>query len=264
MRRTCIDQRSGRALRVAGRHAGLRSSVALLFTAMLGACSSGSAPQASQGEPHSSVVAEQPAQPKPPEASAPEAADPSASYMMADATLQEMVKAGGHVMPEKGKVSAEATPESRAVPEFDTAFQRVMAAYHTIRRALAADSVAGVKDAAGQIQEAASLLKGLPSPAVAPEEQKKLAGVLDDLGSAAAALAQAPDLKSSRDSLAVLTRHMMYIVAFHFHPAVGQEPRTYWCPMKNLAWFQDVPRMGNPYYGTEMLECGFKVAKGGS
>lgn len=240
----------------------MAGSVGLLLTG----CGKDAAKEHSEAEgAHQAPAAvEQAAMPKAPEPGAPQAADPSASYMDADSTLQEMVKAGGHVMPEKGKVSSDPTPESKAVPEFDAGFQKIMADYHLIRKALAADGVVGVKEAATRIQEAASLLKGVPSPAVTPEEQTKLAGVLDALGQGAGALASAPDVKASRDGLAVLTKHMMYVVAFHYHPAAGQEPRTYWCPMKNLAWFQDVPEMGNPYYGTEMLVCGFKVAKGGS
>jgi len=39
---------------------------------------------------------------------------------------------------------------------------------------------------------------------------------------------------------------------------------VYYCPMKKLAWLQDVKAMGNPYYGSMMLTCGMTVPREGA
>jgi hypothetical protein len=34
-----------------------------------------------------------------------------------------------------------------------------------------------------------------------------------------------------------------------------------YCPLKKAGWVQEGPEVANPYYGAEMLECGYEVGK---
>lgn len=188
------------------------------------------------------------------------AAAPAASTVMAaDNTLVEMVKAGGHIMPPKGQVSSDPSPATQASPEFDVAFGKVLTEYYAMRKALAGDSNADVKAAAARLNEGLTLAKSVQSPATTDADKQLLVQNLDEMAAASAKLAAGQDLKADRDTFALLTKGAMYVVAFHYK---GATPEIFFCPMKQLAWLQESADIGNPYYGSEMLTCGVKVAKG--
>lgn len=182
-----------------------------------------------------------------------------AEYLKAGATLQEMVKAGGHIMPKKDAVAAMPTPQSQPNATFDAAFGKVLTEYFAIRKALAGDGVTGVKEAAGRLKEALAEVKAAPSPAVADAEKGNLSQQLDALGAATDGLmAEGVPVEGARETFALVSKPVMYVVAFHYG---GNAPEIFYCPMKNLAWLQDEAQMGNPYYGSQMLTCGLKVAQ---
>lgn len=182
-----------------------------------------------------------------------------AEYLKADATLQEMVKAGGHIMPKKGAMADQPTPESQPNAGFDAAFGKVLTEYFAIRKALAGDGVVGVGEAAARLKSALEDVKAAPSPATSDAEKAKLQQELEALGTAAEGLkAEGLALDAARAAFALLSKPVMYVVAFHYG---GNAPEIFFCPMKNLAWLQDETQMGNPYYGSQMLTCGLKVAQ---
>lgn len=176
----------------------------------------------------------------------------------ADSTLVEMVKAGGHVMPPKGTVSSLPTPESKASPEFDQAFATLLQTYYGVRAPLAGDNFNEAHGAGEKMKDALALLRKAPSPAVTDGEKANVVKQFDALDGAIDALVKGADIAAQREAFALISKPIMYIVAYHYH---GDTPQIFFCPMKNLAWMQDNPKMGNPYYGAQMLECGLKVKK---
>lgn len=179
-------------------------------------------------------------------------------YVEADSSLQEMVKAGGHVMPPKGTVSPIPTPESKASPEFDAAFGGILQSYYAVRDSLANDSIENVRPGAEKLKDAVEMVRKAPSPAVTDADKQTLTQTLDEVVTAADALLKSTEIKGAREAFAQLSKPVMYVVAFHYH---GETPQIFFCPMKNLAWLQSDPKISNPYYGKEMLECGLKVKK---
>lgn len=122
----------------------------------------------------------------------------------------------------------------------------ILALYGQIHASLAADSTAGVADAAAKIVE-----KVQPCDCEAKEKT-----AYQDLGEAARAMT-GDDLEQLRTVFRGLSRAMAGWVS-----AVGAETtQIYYCPMAKGYWLQSKSEEGtkNPYYGKSMLKCGTKV-----
>ena len=111
--------------------------------------------------------------------------------------------------------------------------------YLRVQSALAADKVETVKPDALEILRAAAQL-GAPA--------KKLSD-------AAQRLAEASDLKAARKAFGDVSDAL-----FAYAKATGASNpagvKTAFCPMAGKSWLQKGEKIQNPYYGSEMLECG--------
>jgi hypothetical protein len=117
--------------------------------------------------------------------------------------------------------------------------QAIIAPYLEIQKALARDSVDGVKGHAGEIATAAS---GLGAPAV-------------KIDMAAVQLAAATELPDARDRFGKLSEAVVdYMNGLHLTPPSGV--REAFCPMALEPWLQEGTTLANPYYGSAMPTCG--------
>jgi hypothetical protein len=108
-----------------------------------------------------------------------------------------------------------------------------------VQSALAADKIDSVKDDAIEIGKAAAALGDAGKP----------------MGAAATKLQDARDLKAARKAFAELSDAL-----FAYTKATGATMpagvKAAYCPMVNKSWLQKGDKIQNPYYGSEMLECG--------
>ena len=111
--------------------------------------------------------------------------------------------------------------------------------YVRVQEALAGDTVDGVKQDAAQIVKASAAL-GAPAA---------------KLHEAAQRLERAGDVKAAREAFGRVSDAL-----FAYAKATGAtnpaDVKTAFCPMANKAWLQRGDTIKNPYYGSEMLECG--------
>lgn len=119
-----------------------------------------------------------------------------------------------------------------------------------IRAALAADSVAGVSEAAHSIAEATHA-----AAAATPKDRTDLATALGGAAKAAEALEATKSVDEARKAFALLNQRLL--------PALGTDARltaglrVFECPMfEHAPWAQRGETAQNPYMGSKMLTCG--------
>ncbi len=111
--------------------------------------------------------------------------------------------------------------------------------YVRVQSALAADKVDTVNADAAEIGKAAAALGDPAKPIVAAAKQ----------------LEEASDLKAARQAFGKLSDSVV-AYAKASGATMPEGVRTAYCPMINKAWLQKGEKIQNPYYGSEMLECG--------
>ena len=117
--------------------------------------------------------------------------------------------------------------------------QNIIEPYLKIQTALAHDSVDGVNANAGTIATAASAL-GAPAAT---------------MNTAAQQLASASDLDAARSRFGTLSEAVVaYMDGQHLVAPNGVHVAI--CPMVQQPWLQEGAAIENPYYGSEMLNCG--------
>jgi HPt (histidine-containing phosphotransfer) domain-containing protein len=111
--------------------------------------------------------------------------------------------------------------------------------YVRMQVALAADKTDSLKQDAVDLATAAATL-GAPAA---------------KLANAARQLERAADLKAARAAFGEVSNALVaYAKATGSTNPAGV--KTAFCPMANKSWLQKGETIQNPYYGTEMLECG--------
>jgi membrane fusion protein, copper/silver efflux system len=111
--------------------------------------------------------------------------------------------------------------------------------YLRVQAALAADKTDSVKQDAAQIGIAAAALGESAKPLVEAAER----------------LGRAGDLKAARDAFGQVSERLLaYAKTTGATSPAGV--KTAFCPMANKSWLQTGETIKNPYYGSEMLECG--------
>jgi protein SCO1 len=116
---------------------------------------------------------------------------------------------------------------------------RIIDRYLKIQRALSADQLTGIGEAARIIAVEAS----------------KLGANGADVKAAAVQMQQAADLKGARTAFARLGDAVI-IEAKRTGTSVGSDVRVAYCPMARQYWLQTGDTVQNPFYGTQMSDCG--------
>ena len=117
----------------------------------------------------------------------------------------------------------------------------ILAAYERARALLAADKLAGLPDAAREIEAAAKAGTGAHYGAIAI---------------AAAKLAASSDLDTARQAFGEVSKHV--IAQLVEDPALRNGQHVFECPMVSgyKKWVQPSKDLQNPYMGPKMLVCG--------
>ncbi len=111
--------------------------------------------------------------------------------------------------------------------------------YIRVQSALAADKVETVGPDAAELGKAAAALGEAARP----------------IAAAAKRLEEARDIKAARQAFGQLSDSLL-AYAKATGAALPSGVRTAYCPMVNKSWLQKGDKIQNPYYGSEMLECG--------
>lgn len=121
-------------------------------------------------------------------------------------------------------------------------FDAVLGHYEAVRKALLADTVAGIPAHAAEITR---LAKSAPAD-LAPQ-----------IAEAARKLSVAKDLQTARDAFYELSKPMV-----RWREAAGSKSNVVaYCSMSKRSWLQPKGEIGNPYYGKSMATCGEVVSK---
>ena len=132
-----------------------------------------------------------------------------------------------------------ATPASPSPRQVEPSVGPMLAAYLAIQRALAADSLAGVKTRAHDI----ALYAATGGPAGEP------------VAAAAQAFERVADLSSARAAFGTLSDAVL-IAARRAGRPLDAGVKVAYCPMARKYWLQTGDTIDNPYYGATMRTCG--------
>jgi hypothetical protein len=134
-----------------------------------------------------------------------------------------------------------------------------------IHGALASDSVKDVrKNAADIVKSADAAIK------LAAKDKKKNAKLIDALNGVITAAAdygkglkkdEEIKIDAARENFYPLSSSIIELVKGHLPEKAAAKYTMFHCPMAKGYWLQsDAKKLRNPYYGSEMLECGKKTA----
>lgn len=143
---------------------------------------------------------------------------------------------------------------AEAAPSFDEAMKPVLDRYLEVHKALAADTIEGVREAAKAIEQAAGDLKRAEAEGENAEQYRELPPKIEE---GARKLAASTDLDSAREAFRELS---MPVAAW----AVLAKPEgvvVAFCPMAGGSWVQPAGDIFNPYFGKQMLHCGHVVGE---
>lgn len=133
-----------------------------------------------------------------------------------------------------------------------TKFNKSLQGYYALKNALAGDKTAEAAKFAGALQAA---VKEVPHKGFANEAQHQLwmkesAVILKQ----SAELAKSTDLKAQRENFKGISTSF---IALTKDLKINDAPVfVEYCPMVKSAWLNEVKAIQNPYYGSEMYDCG--------
>ncbi len=144
--------------------------------------------------------------------------------------------------------SSTATPTApTAAAAVDSPLDRMLGAYESVRAMLAGDSVQGLETAAKRIAEAAAETK---------QKRPELASKLEPIAQHADKLSALRELEPARLQFGELSREVIALAAVA--PEMKSGRHVFMCPMASgyQKWVQVTDKLQNPYFGSQMLECG--------
>jgi RND family efflux transporter MFP subunit len=167
--------------------------------------------------------------------------------MFAAVVVRAPVAAASGLATRPATSTHDATTRPAVPPAPAVAYQAALRSYMKAQRLLAGDKADGV---ASQIAETASALDAVKdAPVVAPNYQRL----------AAAAAAQGQSLADLRQTFKEVSAAMIELGKSLGTPADSPPVKVFRCPMKKANWLQDHNDVANPYYGSEMFDCGSAV-----
>jgi len=152
---------------------------------------------------------------------------------------------GSHACATHGKSSTPAPGKDHDSSSF-------LKSYFEMRSVLASDNVTGLdklsKNLAGETRRFRKTLGAGPKEKAPPEQL----GALKDIEKAALAM-KASDINAAREGFKDLSRTVLaYVKSYGCDGSVY----SFYCDMVKENWLQETDKMGNPYYGSQMLTCG--------
>jgi hypothetical protein len=124
-----------------------------------------------------------------------------------------------------------------------TPADKMLEQYFRIHKSLAADSTAGVPEAAANLAKISN-----EAAAKDPKAKVQLVAI-----SQAAVRLKTTDLKTARNEFGELSNR---VIAYVKIAPVAKKPLQFYCSMVKKNWLQPDKSVRNPYYGSSMLTCG--------
>lgn len=123
--------------------------------------------------------------------------------------------------------------------------------YISIKNALTTDDAAKAGGSAAEYAKAVNAIDVKTLPAA---EQKAFHPLKDKLSADAKLIAEAKDINKQREAFVGFSNNMISLAkAAKLSTA---DVFVEYCPMKKASWLSTEKAIKNPYYGSEMLDCG--------
>ncbi len=140
-------------------------------------------------------------------------------------------------------------------PQFRDAISRIIDVYFSIRTRLANDSMDGIEKSILSMEEKVKKIKGnnldLPEN-VYKELMKKFAHMDHQLADMSG-----KSLDETREAFKNISKNLReYVEEFHYRLKETKKVYIFFCPMAEASWVQENGEIGNPYFGSKMLNCG--------
>ncbi|PZX51577.1 uncharacterized protein DUF3347 [Algoriphagus ratkowskyi] len=133
------------------------------------------------------------------------------------------------------------------------ALDAVFKTYFAINDALVKTNSA---TASAMASELLNVIKALEIESIKAEEQTALTKVLPSIVADAKGISETKDIVKQREKFKGLSKNMHEIIAFYS----SNETLYYqYCPMQDANWLSKDKTIKNPYYGSQMLNCGSTV-----
>lgn len=123
--------------------------------------------------------------------------------------------------------------------------------YISIKNALTADDAAKAGNSAADYLKVANAIDVKTLPAA---EQKAFQPLKDKLSSDAKLIAESKDINKQRDAFTGFSNNMISLAKAA--KLSNTDVFVEYCPMKKASWLSTEKAIKNPYYGSEMLDCG--------
>ena len=151
---------------------------------------------------------------------------------------------GDHVDATKPPPATAAAP---IAPRIEGPVGDTLDAYESLRAKLAADDLAGAQPFAKALGEAAK---------TAAEHAVTAKPDFDAIVASAATMTAAKDIKEARAAFGDASKHVIALLVAD--PELRTGRFLFLCPMAKgyQKWVQTNAKLNNPYFGSEMLECG--------
>jgi hypothetical protein len=160
---------------------------------------------------------------------------------------------------QKGPLQFEGIAIAPVTGESGNKLEQLYAAYFQVQKALAADKTPSADDAQQVATTARDLAEASELPEPSRELMKKIATEAEHLHHL--------DLAAARKAFKPIS-HAVVTLSTQVRGANSREPFThFFCPMVPGGggdWLQPGGELRNPYFGSEMLRCGEKVAQYGT
>lgn len=131
-------------------------------------------------------------------------------------------------------------------------FNKSLSSYYALKNALASDKVTEAGKLAVTLGQA---VNAVPHTGFVTEQQHKL--WMQEAGNIqvqSAQLSAAKDLKSQRKNFEAISKSFILLTGeLKMNAATVY---VQYCPMGKYSWLNEVKGIQNPYYGTEMYDCG--------
>ena len=147
------------------------------------------------------------------------------------------------------------------VADEPSAFERLLEQYEPVRLALVNDTLDDTGEFRKTLESEVETLSRDFSAAAAGVDTAQEANVeelLGELAVAAEALAKAADLSSARDAFYAFSKPLVRYRAALVASGHDEDelPVVAYCAMAKRSWLQPAGKIGNPYHGQSMAECG--------
>jgi len=150
--------------------------------------------------------------------------------------------------------------DGKDVPKIsDPIAEKILIPYLSIRAALADDTTAGIARDAAAISEV--IAKNTKKTAAGKPATEYSASIKKILSNAGALKDKGSDIEAARKTFGSLSEAVVEYFKANVSTADAEKYQAFYCSMAKKPWLQKAgEKIGNPYYGKSMSDCGEKIS----